>query len=281
MGPCGRVCCPATPLGQTTVFAEPTVEDFISRVDWHISRARDRALAEVARIRADAARRGVLSSSATIQLSLDAARKAFEAGVDDVLGELNRAIRTTKLDPNVLRDHVGQRLRQFAGDAKQAAQVGKLARLYDPRPAFAALDQHLDFALRQFDVGFHNPSEPEVPPVANAINIGTMTGSTIQQGSPNATQNVQFTLNVESVRTALDQLDIAIADLNLPATTLAELQADIGTIRAQLSKPSPSLPILREAGRTLRNVIEGIAASALTPTLIAVAPALWSALGLG
>lgn len=75
--------------------------------------------------------------------------------------------------------------------------------------------------LRQFDVGFHDPAEPEVPQVSNSINIGNMTGSTIQQGSPNASQSVQFTLNVETARTALTNFETAISEVSLPADTLA------------------------------------------------------------
>ena len=66
---------------------------------------------------------------------------------------------------------------------------------------FDSFDNHLSFALRQFDVGFTDPSEPEVPQMTNnSITVGNMTGN-IQQGSPGASQSFEFKLNVLSPRT--------------------------------------------------------------------------------
>ena len=222
----------------------------------------------------------MFSSSGRIQLSIQAARTEFDAGIEAALGELKRVIRSTTLDPKALRQVVGQRLQHFAADLKAAAQMNDSARLLDPRESFAAFDKQLDFALEQFDVGLHDPIEPEVPQVSNAINIGSITGTTIQQGSPNASQNVRFTLNIQLAQTALDGFETAINEVSLSAEELTNIKADLQTICPQLSKPSPSLSIIQESGRTIRSVIEGVAAGLLTPSVIAAAPALWSALGL-
>jgi hypothetical protein len=136
--------------------------------------------------------------------------------------------------------------------------------------------------LRQFDVGFRDPAEPEVPPLpSNSIIIGNMTGSAIQQGSPGAKQNVEFTLEIQAVDKALTAFESAVAAASLPQAKADELTADVRAIRAQLAKPSPSAIIIQEAGRSLRNVVEGIAGGMLTPGIVAAAAALWSALGLG
>ena len=87
-----------------------------------------------------------------------------------------------------------------------------------------------------------------------------MTGSTIQQGSPNATQTVSIHLNIGDVERAVAAFEVALASADLPAVTVAELKGDIATIRAQLSKAAPMPGILREAGRSMRNIVEGIAA---------------------
>jgi hypothetical protein len=262
-------------------FASPTIEDFIARIDWHLAKALDEAKRAVSRQRSELAGRGMLTSSVAVRLSVETAQTSFEAGVDKVLGELKRAISNTLLDPDEMRAVAEQRLRQFVVDAKEAAQVDDLARISDPREMLAKFDKHLNFHLRQFDVGFHIPEEPEVPPVSkNEINIGSMTGSAIQQGSPNAQQSVQFTLNVETARTALANFETALAEQKLSEVTLSEINAELHTIRAQLSKASPNSSIIQESGRTLRNVTEGIAAGVLTPGVIAAASALWSALGL-
>jgi hypothetical protein len=123
--------------------------------------------------------------------------------------------------------------------------------------------------------------EPPTPEIQNAITIGTMTGSTIQQGSPAATQNVRFTLHIEAVRSAVEIFENALQGTKLPAAALGDITADVQTIKAQLSKPSPSIAILKEAGKSVRNVMEGIGAGILTPAAAAAAAGLWAALGLG
>ena len=123
------------------------------------------------------------------------------------------------------------------------------------------------------------PQKAEVPQESNAINMGSMTGSTIQQGSPNAQQNVRFTLNINSAQMALLNFETEISKLTLSELTRTDINADLHTIRAQLSKSSPTLSIIQECGRTIRDVIEGNTAGALTPSVIAAGKALWSALG--
>lgn len=171
----------------------------------------------------------------------------------------------------------------FANAAKAATGATNAGSMgLDVSKHLATFDNHLQFAIRQFDVGFFNPAEPEVPPVAgNSITIGNMMGSTIQQGSPGAKQQVEINLEIQTIKNSLDAFESAIAGSSLPRPKVDELMADVHTIRAQLAKPSPSGVIVREAGKSLRNVLEGIAGGMLTPAATAAAAALWSALGLG
>lgn len=127
----------------------------------------------------------------------------------------------------------------------------------------------------------HKRAQENTAPASNSITIGVMTGSAIQQGSPNATQIVSISLDFGEVKRAVAAFEAAMDAAGLPAASVAELNGDIATIRAQLSKASPMPGILQEAGRSMRNVVEGIAAGLLTPEVLAAAPALWSALGLG
>jgi hypothetical protein len=218
-------------------------------------------------------------------LSVEAARKEFDACIDTVLGELKRVIRTTDLDRKDLRELAVQHLMQFAQAAKLISQAdqfrhhGGVGGYVDEQ--FAAFDQHLTFAVRQFDVGFFDPQEPEVPQVSNSITIGSMAGGAIQQGSPGANQSAQITVNVQTIPDALTRFVGAIEAAGLPSNTMGELMADVQTIKAQLAKPSPSSLILREAGKSLRNVTEGIVGGMLTPAIMSAAGPLWSALGLG
>jgi hypothetical protein len=252
------------------MFAEPTIDDFLELIDWHIAKALDRAERSVNRVMSEASGKGTLYSGGTVTLIIEAVRTEFEAGVDAAFGELKRVISKTNLDPRELRQHTAQRLTQFATDAKAGV---RMTLGLDVQKQLAAFDQYLRFALRQFDVGFLDPSEPEVPAVANnSINIGTMSGGAIQQGSPGATQTVEFKLNVEVALAAVHTFESELSKVRIDDGAVTELAADIATIKAQLSKPSPSIGILQEAGKSIRNIVEGIAGGILTsPVLTAAA----------
>jgi hypothetical protein len=83
------------------------------------------------------------------------------------------------------------------------------------------------------------------------------------------------------VSIALVKLESTIDESQLEQKDLLEIKADIATMRAQLAKPNPSSSILKEAGASLRKVLEGAAGGMLAPGVTAAAKALWSALGIG
>jgi hypothetical protein len=266
------------------VFHEPTFDDYSNWIDWHISRAHKRAQEAVNLVRGQFAQGGRFQSGARVLNSIDASRKEFEAGVETVLGELKRSIKRTTLDRQELRRITAERLTDFVEKSKAAAHVsgdqGVRGMQKHVIEQFAAFDQYLQFALRQFDVGNLDPVEPEVPPVTNnSINVGTMTGSVIQQGSPGASQSGDFKVNVEAVTAALHDFESELSKQTLDGDKMAAIAADVATVKAQLTKPSPSMTILREAGKSIRNIVEGIAATLITPEFITVTAALGSALG--
>jgi len=111
----------------------------------------------------------------------------------------------------------------------------------------------------------------------NSITIESMTGSAIQLNSPGAHQTVNATVNVADVRTAIAELEAAIEGTAVPR--IAEIRADVDTIKAQLAKPSPLTPILVEAARSIRNITERVVAGILSPPTIAAVTALGKATG--
>jgi hypothetical protein len=262
------------------MFAQPHNNDFLALIDWHTEKALDRARRAVSDVRGEAARHGAINSSRAVINSFEAVRKEFDSGVESVLGELKRVIRTTTLDRNDLRQLAVQRLTNFAAAAQAIAQTPEASAMGMGdylRQQFAAMNQYLQFSIRQFDVGFFIPAEPEVPPVAgNSIVIGNMTGSTIQQGSPGAKQSVEITLNVEEMRKALEVFEAGLAASTVPREKIDQLTAELETIRAQLKKPSPSRLILREAGKSIRNIVEGVIGGMLAPEVMNAATVLWS-----
>ena len=272
------------------MFAEPTQNDFLDCIRWHLNQAAERAKSAVQRVESEHTAKGRYQSGSTIIRVIEEARKEFDAGISAALSELSRTIRISKLDRSMLRQLAVQSLQQFSIVMKEVVQPDKLKsfgsgsgtlhKTVDER--LAAFDQHLQFMVRQYDVGFFSPAEPEAPPMTNnSINIATMTGSTIQQGSPGATQAVEFRLSIETVSSALNTLESELKTISMDDRVKAELTADIATIKAQLSRPLPSTTIMQEAGRSVRKVVEGIAVGVLTPKFIAAVTALGAALGIG
>ena len=138
----------------------------------------------------------------------------------------------------MLREQTYERLRRFTDDMKSAARVSDNKQL-NVREPFTRFDQHLEYSLRQFDVGYHDGPEPEVPMADNSINVtGNLTGN-IQQNSPGATQNFQFNLIVQAAQTALQAFESELSKTEIDDRTRQDLAADIATIKAQLAKPAP------------------------------------------
>ncbi|MDB5600943.1 MAG: hypothetical protein JWN71_2987 [Xanthobacteraceae bacterium] len=264
------------------MFADPTINDFIDWQRHHLDKATLTAQKAVNVVWAQAAKAGSLQSGRTIILTIDAVKTEFHKGIESALGELKRVSRTTRLDRVELRLHTLQLLANFLNAMKAATKSDQLkgwgaAQHIDEQ--LRTFDADLQFKTRQFDVGFFIPDEPEEPIMTrNSISIGTMTGSTIQQSSPHAKQTVEFVLNMDTAKAALEKFESSLEGLKVQPELIDEMRADVATLRAQLAKSAPSQTILQEAGKTLRNVVEGIGAGLLTPTMPMAAQALWSAL---
>jgi hypothetical protein len=96
------------------MFVEPTINDFIFKIRWHLPERLRNAGSKVAEAHGNAAQRGIGLSSTTWTTIFLEVRKEFEGGIETVLGELKRAIRTTKFDPNDLKQAAVGRLADFA-----------------------------------------------------------------------------------------------------------------------------------------------------------------------
>jgi hypothetical protein len=93
----------------------------------------------------------------------------------------------------------------------------------------------------------------------NNITIHHMEGGGIQQAGAHSTQHQTITYNskdFDDLRQAIEILEQRIDELNLGADAKRKALAQVGTLKAQLSdEPNPI--IIKEAGRTLRNITEG------------------------
>jgi hypothetical protein len=112
--------------------------------------------------------------------------------------------------------------------------------------------------------------------VNNTLHVGTAVNSPLQQGGAASSQNVTITYeaaDLSDLRRVLDHLAENMAALKLGEVEARKARAQIATLQAQLdSDPDPI--IVRQAGKTLRNVTEGAIAGLIAA---GIQPALWSA----
>lgn len=107
----------------------------------------------------------------------------------------------------------------------------------------------------------------------NHVSIGTNINSPIQQAGAlaNQSQVTEYSSEqIEDLRKFTETLRTHIGELNLPPEAERKAAAQIATIDAQL-QDDPDPVIVRQAGRTLRNVTEGaigsLIATAAQPTV--------------
>jgi hypothetical protein len=107
----------------SALYSEPTIDDFLDNIRWHLAEAIKRAQASIGRIKSDHAARGILRSGMTYRQIFGVVTDEFEAGTRAVLGELRRAVRITTLDRQALREVTVQELQDFAIQAKALIEI--------------------------------------------------------------------------------------------------------------------------------------------------------------
>lgn len=104
-------------------------------------------------------------------------------------------------------------------------------------------------------------SSPDTPthyfPPVNVINVGTMIGSTIQQGSPEATQFASFENQLGSIRDFVQNVRSNLNELELPDAAHQDLIAELDTLDAQMQTSRPKQSILSECLLSVRTILEG------------------------
>jgi hypothetical protein len=94
----------------------------------------------------------------------------------------------------------------------------------------------------------------------NTIHIQQMQGGAIAQAGPHSTQQQTITYNQQDFAELLKAIDILerhIDELRLDDAGKSDAQAQVDTIKAQL-RTKPNQIIIREAGKSLRSITEGI-----------------------
>jgi hypothetical protein len=123
-------------------------------------------------------------------------------------------------------------------------------------------------------------SHPDIPvlgfPLAtyNIVNIGTAIHSPVQQSGARSSQSQVAALGhdeLASLNRLVAELTGHLGELNLDASRKQKADAQIATLKAQLSD-EPDPVIAQQAGRTLRSITEGAIASLIAT---AVQPTVW------
>jgi hypothetical protein len=101
---------------------------------------------------------------------------------------------------------------------------------------------------------------------AQAIHVGTMTGSVIQQGATQSHATINF--QAGDIKNAVERVKAAMATLPLTDDQRHDLVLDIQTIEPQLVSPRPKTAIVTECLRSMRTILEGIAGNAAAAALV-------------
>lgn len=109
----------------------------------------------------------------------------------------------------------------------------------------------------------------------NTFNIGTMTGSQIQQGTQNTTQQLtHLELNYETVNNFISEVEKNIDKLEVDDSSKTDLKTDIDTIKAQLKSSKPNDIIIKESLFSLRDILNGAVSGAISTGLLELLSAL-------
>ena len=124
--------------------------------------------------------------------------------------------------------------------------------------------------VRQVENAIAQPDQPThyFPPV-NIINVESMQGSQIVQGSSQTTiTNQPITgAKIDDLRSLLTQIRQVASEADLAEDDRNELDSECATIDAQLASPRPKRGIIKESLASLRNILEGAAGSGLAQSI--------------
>jgi hypothetical protein len=151
-----------------STFSSPTINDFLAQIHMQTDRVLRDFAKQKREIGAKCSKAGMISSSNHILLLLDAVDEQVEKGVGLLLGELRRALQYPELDPLQLRDLTGPRLHELATAVITMSEVERTARSFGNgqflEMVAARTKRIIDnvrFWLRQFEIGWSDPIEPE------------------------------------------------------------------------------------------------------------------------
>lgn len=135
------------------------------------------------------------------------------------------------------------------------------------------------YGVREVEAALSKPEREShyFPPVINILNVQSMVGSQIQQGTQGSSQNIVSSTTTADLREFVNLFKSKFEEMSLNPSTQAEAEAEIRTIESQLDSPKPKIGIMRESLQSLRSILEGVASNAIAAQIL---PPLLQILGL-
>ena len=124
--------------------------------------------------------------------------------------------------------------------------------------------------VTEIEEALSNPNKPteHFLPI-NIINIENMNNSAIQQGNVNSTQNsIYNSTKIDELKELIRLLEESLKGIQLQPEEQVELIAEIETLKSQSKSPKPKSIIINESLKTIRTLVEGVAAGAMTPGIM-------------
>jgi hypothetical protein len=150
-------------------FDRPTVNDFLAQLQVQSDRALRQFQDQKNDIDSEFMKAGATGGSRHAIVIMDAVEEHLEQGVSILLGELRRALGYPELDAEDLRNLIGPRLQEFAARIVSSSGIPRLQDNLRNAKFSGHISERMNeipnligFWLRQFDIGWDTPVEPEI-----------------------------------------------------------------------------------------------------------------------
>jgi hypothetical protein len=247
---------------------------FNDRVRRHVANALRQYRDEQRAVSHEMAAKGLGHSGPHLRRRVAVLRKWMVALTDQCFEDVTRLPGTQSMHRIVHADFLAEQLRGFLTQAEGDVLI------FDPGPAatnaikqeIAPIREGLEHDLRDFQAQlWHSRSQGKAASVTNnTVNVHGSNVGSIQQAGEGATQTAAVHLNVGAVEHALDEFVAALNASGVPDEVRSAVMIEVETVRPQLKKRTPNVSIVREGLRSLRNIVEGVAAGLLATKLAAL-----------
>jgi hypothetical protein len=256
------------------MLKEPTVVVFSEILQFDLEQAKTRAEREVGSLIVKLHNQGQFWGSTSHKISLtEILNTHLDNTTAAIFAKMKSIAEGAPQDRPQLREVTEHALRSYLSALKVTADPSFRWQDAHSRQAvqdtLAQLDNRMNHHLREFDAGLPiGRASSESGTVTNNVNIGTATNAVVQQAGGGSLLSNNLSINRDIARDELSIFEHAATVDPALAEILDELKSYTGTIRAQLSKPTPNSNLISETGRSLRSVIEGVVGNAVSAPVI-------------